>query len=92
MAGVLASLQKLRSRQASRSSPFGRAASNCRDGREWQAAFDIATYLGRETDNWVAHVLQEVDRLARAYGWREADILAMTATRRRAYLELLAQG
>jgi hypothetical protein len=29
-----------------------------------------------------------VDALARAYGWRESDILALSAPRRRAYLEL----
>jgi hypothetical protein len=30
----------------------------------------------------------EVDALARAYGWREADILALSPARRAAYLEL----
>jgi hypothetical protein len=59
---------------------------------EWQAVFDIATYLVAEIDELVGHLLREVHGLARAYGWREADILAMTPTRRRAYLELAASG
>jgi len=34
-------------------------------------------------------LLREVDALARAYGWREADILALSSQRRHAYLELV---
>ena len=59
---------------------------------EWQAMFDIATYLVAEIDELVGHLLREVHGLARAYGWREADILAMTPARRRAYLELAGPG
>jgi hypothetical protein len=70
-----------------------RLALSCPDCRhEWRATFDIATYLVGEIHHWVHHVLREVHGLARAYGWREADILAMTPTRRRVYLELLEHG
>lgn len=55
----------------------------------WHAPFDIASYLMGEIHSWAKHVLREVHSLARAYGWCETDILAMTPTRRRAYLELL---
>lgn len=66
---------------------------SCPDCRHhWIAPFDIAGYLMREVHDWVVHVLREVHSLARAYGWREADILAMTPTRRQAYLELAARG
>ena len=58
---------------------------------EWSVTFDIATYLREEIQHWARHLLREVHSLARAYGWREADILAMTPTRRQAYLELLEQ-
>ena len=34
-------------------------------------------------------LLGEVHRLARAYGWREHDVLALGAARRAAYLELV---
>lgn len=55
----------------------------------WSATFDIATYLIKEIQRYVKHLLEEVHHLARAYGWREADILAMTPMRRRAYLQML---
>jgi hypothetical protein len=55
----------------------------------WHAAFDIATYLATEVHTWASRQLREVHDLARAYGWSEAEILAMSPTRRRAYLELL---
>lgn len=55
----------------------------------WLAVFDIATYLWRELDAWARRTLQDVHRLASAYGWHEADVLALSPTRRRAYLELV---
>jgi hypothetical protein len=70
-----------------------RLALSCPDcSHEWRATFDIATYLVEEIHDWAKHILRDVHILARAYGWREADILAMTSTRRRAYLELLDHG
>jgi len=58
----------------------------------WLAAFDIAMFLWAELDDWARRLLREVHLLARAYGWREADILAMSTARRRAYLEMLGQA
>lgn len=55
----------------------------------WQAPFDIVAYFWTELEGWAQRLLREVGRLARAYGWREADILAMTAWRRQQYLDLL---
>ena len=37
--------------------------------------------------DWVGRTLTEVHQLARAYGWSEAEILAMSGWRRRWYLE-----
>jgi len=59
-------------------------------GREWSQVFDVGDFLWHEVDAWALRLLREVDRLARAYGWREADILAMTALRRHAYLEMIS--
>jgi len=56
--------------------------------RTWQAAFDPAGFLLAEIDAWASRILGEVDRLARAYGWSEAEILALSPLRRRRYLEL----
>lgn len=55
----------------------------------WASAFDLGAYLWAELDAWAERMLREVHLLARAYGWREADILAMSSRRRRAYLELV---
>jgi len=57
----------------------------------WASAFDVGAYLWAELDAWAARVMREVHLLARAYGWREADILAMSSRRRRAYLELVLE-
>jgi hypothetical protein len=36
--------------------------------------------------------LLDVDALARAYGWSEPQVLALSATRRAAYLQLIGGG
>jgi hypothetical protein len=60
-------------------------------GHEWQAPFDIASFLWTEVNAWAHRTLQDVNELARAYGWREADILALSPLRRQVYLELISQ-
>lgn len=57
----------------------------------WAAPFDIAAFLWAEIHGWVSRLLRDVDQLARTYGWAEADILALSPTRRNAYLELSRQ-
>jgi hypothetical protein len=59
-------------------------------GHSWQVLFDIVTFLWTELSGQARRLLQEVYRLARAYGWREADILAMSPLRRQFYLELVS--
>jgi T4 bacteriophage base plate protein len=58
---------------------------------QWQATFDIVSYFWREINARSQRILQEVHALALAYGWREADILAMSPRRRQLYLEMLGQ-
>ena len=60
---------------------------SCRRG--WTAAFDILAFFWSELDAWAQRLLVEVHKLASAYGWREADILAMSATRRNIYLNIV---
>lgn len=60
-------------------------------GHDWQEPFDIAAYLWREVHAWAQRTLRDVHALARAYGWREADVLALSPTRRQIYLELCRQ-
>ena len=57
----------------------------------WQVLFDIGAFLWTELAAWVHRLLREVHSLAQAYGWREADILAMSAARRRFYIELVTR-
>lgn len=55
------------------------------------APFDIVSHVWTELSAWAMRMLSEVHVLASAYGWSEADILAMSAVRRHVYLERLAQ-
>jgi hypothetical protein len=55
----------------------------------WQTLLEIAEFVSRKVTIEAKRLLCEVDALARAYGWREADILALSPTRRQAYLELV---
>ena len=55
----------------------------------WPTVFDILSYLWGEIEDWAQRLLQDVHSLASAYGWSERDILSMSATRRRLYLEMV---
>jgi hypothetical protein len=55
----------------------------------WSAMFDIPTFFWAEISARAEQLLYEVHALALAYGWREADILSLSAARRQAYLELV---
>ena len=56
---------------------------------DWLAAFDIAAFLWEEIQTWAQRTLLEIHQLARAYGWSEAEILALSPTRRQIYLSLI---
>ena len=56
-------------------------------GLGWQALFDVLTFLWTELQARARNLLNDVNDLARAYGWSEKDILGMSAVRRRYYLE-----
>ena len=60
-------------------------------GHGWAALFDIVSYFWTEINAYAQRLLGEVHRLARAYGWREADILAMSSARREFYLGLVGE-
>lgn len=66
---------------------------DCADcGHRWVSGFDIGSFLWNEVDNWARRVLREVFALASAFGWRESDILAMSAGRRQLYLQMIADA
>lgn len=56
--------------------------------QRWKEAFDIVSFFWAEIDAWVRRILREIDILARAYGWRESDILALSPVRRQIYLAM----
>lgn len=58
-------------------------------GTDRREIFDVAAVVTAEVDGLARRLLREVATLARGYGWREADVLALSPRRRRAYLELL---
>lgn len=58
-------------------------------GHAWLAPFNVVSFLWAELHHWALRLLRDVHALARAYGWREADILDMNPYRRRHYLELV---
>lgn len=58
--------------------------SNCK--HTWQRLLDIVSILRTELFAEAARLFGEVDALARAYGWSEIDILAMSRKRRQRYL------
>lgn len=66
---------------------LGGACPHC--AQAWSAFLDVAAFLWREVQTWAQRTLQEVHLLARAYGWHEADILALTPVRRQAYLQMV---
>lgn len=58
-------------------------------GHHWEAPLDILSYLWAEIHAWATRLLRDIHTLASAYGWREADILALSPWRRQAYLEMI---
>ena len=51
--------------------------------------FDIPSFLWHETQQLARDALLDVHEIARAYGWPEADILALSPARRGFYLEAI---
>jgi hypothetical protein len=58
-------------------------------GQGWQELLDVAAFFWAELERRSSRVVLEIHLLARAYGWRESDVLAVSPRRRRQYLELL---
>lgn len=58
-------------------------------GAQWRAGFDILAFLWSAIDRWAQQTLYDVHVLARAYGWREPDVLALSPYRRQYYLDMV---
>jgi hypothetical protein len=57
-------------------------------GHRWQTVFDIVAFLWREIHTKARRLLQEVDVLARTYGWTETEVLDLGEARRRLYVHM----
>ncbi|HEY3629007.1 MAG TPA: hypothetical protein VGL00_22150 [Terracidiphilus sp.] len=58
---------------------------------EWQERFEIESFFWAEIHAWAGRALREVHQLASAYGWSEAEIMAVSPLRRSLYLNLIAE-
>jgi len=61
-------------------------------GHMWTVIFDIASYLWCEIDATCRRLLDQVHRLAKAYGWTESEILGLSVARRECYLSIIENG
>lgn len=57
--------------------------------QEWSSLLDVGDALSTELQRAAERTLTEVDVLARAYGWTEAEVLRLSPVRRAAYLQLV---
>jgi hypothetical protein len=60
-------------------------------GHGWSVPFDIGTFFWAEIGTRARRVLEEIHRLASAYGWTEREVLDLGPARRRAYLEMVGE-
>lgn len=56
---------------------------------DWSATLDVGEALWAELQRAAERTLTEVDALARAYGWTEAEVMRLSPVRRAAYLQLV---
>lgn len=65
--------------------PLALGCGEC--GFQWQPLLEVVEILWAEVEDLAGRLMDEAQTLATAYGWSEADILAMSGRRRRYYLE-----
>lgn len=84
--GIAAAVREIARRAEPASLDVALECPSC--GHAWTVDFDIAVFFWDEVSRLARRLLRDVDAMARRYGWSEHDILAMSDTRRRHYLEL----
>jgi hypothetical protein len=60
-------------------------------GIAFESDLDLGSFVWAEVEARARRVLQDVDTLARAYGWTEGEVLGLSESRRSAYLQLALQ-
>ncbi|GII90575.1 hypothetical protein [Sinosporangium siamense] len=61
-------------------------------GESFEGRFDLVEHLWSHLAMFRVRLLAEVHEIASAYGWSEADILAIPQTRRQSYIDLIRAG
>jgi hypothetical protein len=63
---------------------------HCPDcGSDWQEVLDVVSFFWTEVEVRARRILAAVHALASSYGWSEAQILALSESRRALYLEMV---
>ena len=75
---------RLEAREAAGELGVSLACADC--GASWAESLDVAGHLWAEMATAARRVMAEVAEMAAAFGWSEAEILAMSEARRRTYL------
>jgi hypothetical protein len=69
------------------------AVLTCPDcGADFESDLDVGGFVWAEVDARAKRLLHEVDVLARAYGWTEGEVLALSEHRRATYLRIVLEG
>jgi hypothetical protein len=56
---------------------------------QWRVFLDPVAFVWSELESRAMRLIREIHRLARAYGWSEPEVLALSERRRQIYLRLL---
>jgi hypothetical protein len=59
-------------------------------GAQWLAPLDCGQLVWQKVQAAAERLLLDIDALARAYGWTEPDVLALSPVRRAAYVQMIA--
>jgi hypothetical protein len=87
---ALALSQRMEALEPGASVSFELTCPECQ--QVWTAPMDPGAVLWSELQTRAERLLLDVDALARAYGWSESQVLALSPTRRAAYLQLVGAG
>jgi hypothetical protein len=55
----------------------------------WEQSFDIIRWVWQDCEARAERLLRDIDAIARAYGWSEADILGLAEQRHRRYVAMI---
>ena len=69
---------------------IGLRCADC--GHEFSRGLDLAAHAWQALEAAAKRILGEIMTLARAFGWNESQVLALSPTRRATYLRMLGES